>query len=278
MRRCRGKLRHVSIDADAMDIEMVCDENPELHALVLNKCAALPLPGRCRNLVRLKLSDMQFSEHALDGWLEANRETLRDLNLMGCHLLQGTMLRSMASLTRLEHLNLNGCHDLDDATVIELVQLSSLKLKSFNVRYCHKLTDQSVVALVTHQPALRDVNLRYCYKLTDRALRALAALPLRKLNLSQCTRLTDTGMHEFVTHGRRTLHELRVWGCHRLSWASVDHISQHLTELTYLDIRTQDVLGQQNSVARRLLAHQTYRQTLLEWHQDGVYAVAAIKC
>ncbi|RLN92215.1 hypothetical protein BBJ28_00018726 [Nothophytophthora sp. Chile5] len=245
-----------------------------LRVLELNRCTTVDaealalIAEACGNLRELHFRDMAVDRVALRELLRKNATTLRVVDLLGCHTVNGEDVRGIAQCTQLRDLSLWGCHNVDNAAIVHVVQHCS-QLERLNLRYAHKVDDKVVAAIAASLPLLQDLNLRYCYKVSDKGVLALcSALPrLRSLNLSQCTRITDAAIVH-VAAGLSRLKELRLWGCTKLTSAAVLSISEGLPELMLLDLRSRDkletVIG--GPTALKFLI-QTYRSTLAKWEQ-----------
>ncbi|KAH7488448.1 hypothetical protein PRIC1_007436 [Phytophthora ramorum] len=245
-----------------------------LKVLELNRCTSVGaealglIADMCGNLRELRLRDMAVDRVALKKLLNRNGETLRVVDLLGCHTVKGEDVRAIAQCTQLRDLSLWGCHNVDNAAIVHVVQHCS-QLERLNLRYAHKVDDKVVAAVAAHLPQLKDLNLRYCYKVSDKGVDVLCrSLPgLRSLNLSQCSRLTDAAIMNVASSMTR-LKELRLWGCTKLTSDSVFFISEGLPELTLLDLRSRDkleaVIG--GPTALKFLI-QTYRSKLARWEQ-----------
>ncbi|RLN69350.1 hypothetical protein BBJ29_000219 [Phytophthora kernoviae] len=241
----------------------------ELNRCTLMKAEALGLMAdMCGNLRELRFQDMAVDRAALKKLLRNNATTLRVVDLLGCHTVNGEDVRGIAQCSQLRDLSLWGCHNVDNAAIVHVAQHCQL-LERLNLRYAHKVDDKVVAAIATHLPQLKDLNLRYCYKVSDKGVLMLckSMRGLRSLNLSQCTRLTDAAiMH--VASSLSRLKELRLWGCTKLTSDAVYFISEGLPELTLLDLRSRDkletVIG--GPTALKFLI-QTYRSKLVRWEQ-----------
>ncbi|GMF30672.1 unnamed protein product [Phytophthora fragariaefolia] len=245
-----------------------------LKVLELNRCSSMDaealgiIASLCGNLRELRFRDMAVDRAALRMLLSRNAETLRVVDLLGCHTVKGEDVRGIAQCKQLRDLSLWGCHSVDNAAIVHIVQHCS-QLERLNLRYAHKVDDKVVAAIAAHLPLLKDLNLRYCYKVSDKGVGTLCEkLPrLRSLNLSQCSRLTDAAIMQVAASMTR-LKELRLWGCTKLTSDSVFFISEGLAELTLLDLRSRDkleaVIG--GPTALKFLI-QTYRSKLARWEQ-----------
>ncbi|KAL7678563.1 putative leucine-rich repeat domain superfamily [Plasmopara halstedii] len=245
-----------------------------LTVLELSKCVSMDskaqriIANMCTNLRELRLRDMAVDRLALKKLLTNNAATLRVVDLLGCHTVNGEDICTLIQCTQLQDLSLWGCHNVDNASIIYVVQHCRW-LERLNLRYAHKVDDNVVSAIAMNLQHLKDLNLRYCYKVSDKGVKMLCeSLPgLRSLNLSQCSRLTDTAIMQVAT-SMTHLKELRLWGCMKLTSHSVLFISNGLPELTLLDLRSRDkleaVIG--GPTALKFLI-QTYRSKLARWEQ-----------
>ncbi|KAG7402059.1 hypothetical protein PHYBOEH_007273 [Phytophthora boehmeriae] len=245
-----------------------------LRVLELNRCTSMKaealglLAELCGNLRELRFRDMAVDRAALKKLLSNNAATLRVVDLLGCHTVNGEDVRGIVQCSQLRDLSLWGCHNVDNAAIVHVAQHCQ-QLERLNLRYMHKVDDKVVAAIATYLPQLKDLNLRYCYKVSDKGVLMLckSMRGLRSLNLSQCTRLTDAAiMH--VASSLSRLRELRLWGCTKLTSDAVYFISEGLPELTLLDLRSRDkletVIG--GPTALKFLI-QTYRSKLARWEQ-----------
>ncbi|DAZ93793.1 TPA: hypothetical protein N0F65_009915 [Lagenidium giganteum] len=282
------ELRVANSDAFTKDVvaDPACRVGLEkLHVLEINRCSKFDTEGLvglqflalaqvCCNLEALHLRDMAVEGVALQALVNANKKTLRVVDLTGCHTLSGHDIRCISECSRLRDLGLSGCHNVDNASVIHVIERCS-NLTRLNLRYCHKVDDRVVAIVAENLPGLKDLNLRYCYKVSDKGVDSICQLlpHLENLNLSQCSRVTDAAISRIVA-SLSNLKELRLWGCTKLTSAAVYEISAGMPSLTLMDIRSRDkfeaVIGGQTALKFLI---QTYRNTLAKWEQTAELGV-----
>ncbi|KAJ0399464.1 hypothetical protein P43SY_009128 [Pythium insidiosum] len=198
------------------------------------------LSQHCNRLQEIHLRDMVVDSAALARLVTRNAETLRVVDLLGCHTITGDDVRQLIKCSRLEELNLWGCHNVENAAIADAV-IACPTLRRLNLRYCHKVDDALVRVIAGHLPLLHELNIRYCYKVSDAGVDAITQqlLNLEVLNLSQCNKITDMSITHIVARLKK-LKELRLWGCSKLTTSSVVAISEGLPSLALVDIRSQD--------------------------------------
>ncbi|TDH68500.1 hypothetical protein CCR75_005561 [Bremia lactucae] len=261
-------------DSDVLKSSQAKAAFMSLQVLELNKCSTMNaealglIADMCSTLKELRLRDLAVDPVALNKLITKNAESLRVVDLLGCHTIRGEDIRTLAQCSQLRDLSLWGCHNVDNASIEHVIQHCS-QLERLNLRYAHKVDDKVVASIALHLKELKDLNLRYCYKVSDKGVASLCeSLPrLRSLNLSQCARLTDAAIMRVAT-SMTCLKELRLWGCIKLTSNSVLSISEGLPELTLLDLRGRDkfeaVIG--GPTALKFLI-ETYRSKLARWEQ-----------
>ncbi|RHY23525.1 hypothetical protein DYB32_009159 [Aphanomyces invadans] len=116
-----------------------------LRVLRIDMCTGLDaralqaIVETCSHLRKAHIMNMRLDDAGLAALLASNRATLREVDLSGCHLLDGTGFRALRS-TQVEVMSLEGCHRIN---VFELDTMlkSCTTLRSLNLQYCHSADD-----------------------------------------------------------------------------------------------------------------------------------------
>lgn len=108
----------------------------------------------CSGLEQVHFRDMAIDSSAFELLMSNNRHTLRGVDLLGCHTVSGQDVRCVAVCTNLESLSLWGCHNVDNASILHVVEKCT-HIQRLNLRYCHKVNDRYAYAtVVVHAPGL----------------------------------------------------------------------------------------------------------------------------
>jgi len=111
------------------------------------------------------------------------------------------------------------------------------QLEALDLTRCLAVGDDGVLALLTLCPPLASVNLSSCEDVTDAAVVALAAhsaRSLEQLNVSKCTRLSDDALLAVASSCAR-LQELRLYNCPGITDAAVQQLGRAGGTLRVLD-------------------------------------------
>lgn len=95
----------------------------------------------CSRLEEVHFRDMGIDSSAFELLMINNSQTLRVVDLLGCHTVSGQDVRSVAACTNLTDLSLWGCHNVDNASILHVVETCA-QLQRLNLRYCHKVNDR----------------------------------------------------------------------------------------------------------------------------------------
>jgi len=154
--------------------------SPQLTSLDLSECHHLTsgilqtVTMRCPRLSKLILRDCHWvSRVALEYHCQHQGYNLRPQffpslpadTRVDC-LQTNLQPEAMHSL---QEVDLTGCWELDDATVINLIE-SFPRLKVIRLGNIYSLTDKTLQALATHSRCLTELDIRGCWRTTDQGL------------------------------------------------------------------------------------------------------------
>ncbi|KAH9901714.1 RNI-like protein [Xylariomycetidae sp. FL2044] len=187
------------------------------------------LAKRCRAIKRLKLNDCdQLQDNAIVAFangcpnileidlfqcvqvgnepvtsLLAKGQSLRELRLVGCELVDDSAFLSLPSNKVYEHLrilDLTSCHRLTDRAVEKIIEVAP-RLRNLVLAKCNAITDAAVFAISNLGKNLHYVHLGHCRNITDEAVKRLVSQcnRIRYIDLGCCAHLTDDSVTRLAT-------------------------------------------------------------------------------
>ncbi|KAI0470911.1 hypothetical protein GGR56DRAFT_120021 [Xylariaceae sp. FL0804] len=203
----------------------------------LNDLAVLAFANNCPNILEIDLHQCFNIGNEPVTALLAKGQSLRELRLAHCELVEDTAflslpppktyehlrildLTSCTRLTdraiekiidvapRLRNLVLAKCNNITDAAVYAISRLSK-NLHYVHLGHCRNITDDAVKRLVQCCNRIRYIDLGCCIHLTDESITRLAWLPkLKRIGLVKCANITDESLFALAkannkTHPRR---------------------------------------------------------------------------
>jgi hypothetical protein len=134
---------------------------------------------------------------------------LRALDLCGCFLYKGDVLRVLAPLVALRTLNLRDSWQIEDESLQALAPL--VALQALDLSKCLQITNDMLWSLAP-LVALQTLNLSGCTRITDSSLQALAPLvALQSLDVSNCHQITGNML--WALDPLVALQTLNISGC-----------------------------------------------------------------
>ena len=208
-----------------------------LESLRIEACRELFMSGRLfestndrfelaealKGLKRLSLTHNRYLSDALFNRFTALIPNVESIDLSGCHisfhkgLYRKFYPRSCSDASesvltfhyisqfieynadKLNSLNFS-CTLIDGVALIQLSEMSNLKLICLNLNTCDQLTNPGIIALAQKMPSLQFLDLSKSVRLTDQALIEICEhlVNLKSLKLRRCRALTDLGVKEIV--------------------------------------------------------------------------------
>lgn len=194
----------------------------------LNDAAVLAFANHCPNILEIDLHQCTGIGNEPVSALLAKEQSLRELRLAGCELIDDGAflvlppfrtyenlrildLTSCSRLTdravekiievapRLRNLVLAKCSNITDVAVHAIAKLQK-NLHYVHLGHCRHITDDAVKRLVRSCNRIRYIDLGCCTNLTDESVTLLAALPkLKRIGLVKCANITDKSMYALAT-------------------------------------------------------------------------------
>ena len=179
----------------------------------------------------LDVSDPLLTDEALQTMIEGR--VLTSVNLSGCRGLTDEGIKTIAT-SSLVDLSVAMCGlRLTDESVLA-VAANCPSLKRLVIADCKFITDRGLTAIAAGCGSLTELDCSRCPKLTDASVKAVVAgcPSLTKLNLRNCKLLSDEAVTAVAS--LTELHTLRIFGCRKLTNASIEALADCAT-LTTLD-------------------------------------------
>lgn len=156
--------------------------------------------------------------------------------------LKKSLREMIIGLPNLESLNLSGCYNLSDIALETAFSKEVATLKVLNLSLCKDVTDGSLRRITANCKNLEILDLAGCSKITNHSLFYISMLrKVKKLNLRSCRMISDSGIADLcntsgLENSRRTLEELCLQDCQKLTDESLRHISLGLPELEKINL------------------------------------------
>jgi F-box/leucine-rich repeat protein 14 len=155
----------------------------------------------------------------------------------------------VTGLPHLTSLNLSGCYNLSDAALDTALNRDLPALRVLNLSLCKDITDNSLGRIATHCPGLEALELGGCTRITNTGLLLISwgLRNIRRLNLRSCWQISDHGIGHLAGQsgggsssssggGAKSLEELSLQDCQKLTDESLRHISEGLPRLARLNL------------------------------------------
>lgn len=173
---------------------------PNILEIDLHQCNQIgngpvnALLSKGNSLRELRLANCELiDDHAFLSLHPAKSfEHLRILDLTSCaRLTDAAVQKIIDSAPRLRNLVLAKCRNITDASVFAISRLGK-NLHYVHLGHCGQITDEGVKRLVNNCNRIRYIDLGCCTNLTDESVRRLSLLPkLKRIGLVKCSSITD---------------------------------------------------------------------------------------
>lgn len=136
-----------------------------------------------------------------------NCPNILEIDLQQCHFIQNEPITALISKGQsLRELRLSGCEMIDDSAFLSLPMNKTYDhLRILDLTSCSRLTDAAVQKIIDAAPRLRNLVLAKCRNITDVAVHAISRLGknLHYLHLGHCGQITDEAVKRLVSQCNR---------------------------------------------------------------------------
>jgi len=158
--------------------------------------------------------------------------------------LRKSLRELVNGIPNLESLNLSGCYNLSDSALDTAFNRDLPALRQLNLSLCKDVTDNSLGRIATHCKNLQSLELGGCTKITNTGLLLISwgLKKIRSLNLRSCWQISDhgighlTGLNSQPNTGAKTLEEISLQDCQKLTDESLKHISEGLPNIQRINL------------------------------------------
>ncbi|KAK0636110.1 hypothetical protein B0T17DRAFT_484632 [Bombardia bombarda] len=169
----------------------------------LNDDAILAFAEYCPNILEIDLHQCRNVGNEPVTWLMAKGQSLRELRLPNCDLIEDAAFLSLPPNRTYEHLrilDLTSCVRLTDRAVEKIVDVAP-RLRNLVLAKCRNITDAAVYAIANLSKNLHYLHLGHCGHITDDAVKHLIEKcnRIRYIDLGCCTHLTDDSVMRLAT-------------------------------------------------------------------------------
>lgn len=165
------------------------------------------LLAKGQSLRELRLANCDLIDDSAFLTLPQNKiyEHLRILDLTCCARLTDRAVEKIIDVApRLRNLILGKCGNITDAAVYAIAKLGK-NLHYVHLGHCRHITDDAVKRLVMCCNRIRYIDLGCCQHLTDDSVTKLATLPkLKRIGLVKCSNITDASMYALAKANNRS--------------------------------------------------------------------------
>jgi len=156
----------------------------------------------CPNILEIDLHQCRLISNQPVTNLLAKGQSLRELRLTNCELIDDGAFLSLPAGRTYEHLrilDLTACARLTDRAVERIIQAAP-RLRNLVLAKCRHITDDSVYAISSLGKSLHYVHLGHCGHITDEAVKKLVTScnRIRYIDLGCCTHLTDDSVMQLA--------------------------------------------------------------------------------
>lgn len=169
----------------------------------LNDEAVLAFAEHCPNILEIDLHQCRQVGNEPITQLLAKGQSLRELRLAGCELIDDSAFLALPSNRTYEHLrilDLTSCQELTDRAVEKIIDVAP-RLRNLVLAKCRRITDAAVYSIARLGKNLHYVHLGHCGHITDDAVKRLvqACNRIRYIDLGCCVHLTDDSVVKLAT-------------------------------------------------------------------------------
>jgi F-box and leucine-rich repeat protein GRR1 len=163
----------------------------------------LAFAENCPNILEIDLHQCRHIGNAPITSLMANGQSLRELRLVNCDLIDDSAFLSLPASKTYEHLrilDLTSCSRLTDRAVEKIIDVAP-RLRNLVLAKCRNITDAAVYAISRLGKNLHYVHLGHCGHITDEAVKRLVQFcnRIRYIDLGCCVHLTDESVTRLAT-------------------------------------------------------------------------------
>ncbi|OLN96713.1 SCF E3 ubiquitin ligase complex F-box protein grrA [Colletotrichum chlorophyti] len=191
-----------------VSIRTIAEHCKRLQGLNISGCrfitneSMITLAENCRFIKRLKLNECsQLQDNAILSFAE-HCPNILEIDLHQCIQIGNEPITALITKgNSLRELRLAGCELIDDSAFLSLPANKTYDhLRILDLTSCHRLTDQAVQRIIDAAPRLRNLVLAKCRNITDVAVNAIAKLGknLHYLHLGHCGQITDEAVKRLV--------------------------------------------------------------------------------
>lgn len=165
--------------------------------------AILAFAQNCPNILEIDLHQCREIGNEPVTALLAKGQSLRELRLSGCELIDDLAFLSLPPNRTYDHLrilDLTSCVRLTDLAVQKIIEVAP-RLRNLVLAKCRNITDVAVHAISKLGKNLHYVHLGHCGQITDEAVKRLvqSCNRIRYIDLGCCTNLTDDSVTRLAT-------------------------------------------------------------------------------
>ncbi|KAJ2969353.1 hypothetical protein NUW58_g10010 [Xylaria curta] len=169
----------------------------------LNDTAVLAFANHCPNILEIDLHQCTNIGNEPVSALLAKEQSLRELRLAGCELVDDGAFLALPPYRTYENLrilDLTSCSRLTDRAVEKIIDIAP-RLRNLVLAKCSNITDVAVHAIAKLQKNLHYVHLGHCRHITDDAVKRLvrSCNRIRYIDLGCCVNLTDDSVTLLAT-------------------------------------------------------------------------------
>ncbi|KAK1835332.1 SCF E3 ubiquitin ligase complex F-box protein grrA [Podospora conica] len=169
----------------------------------LNDEAVIAFAEHCPNILEIDLHQCRQVGNEPITQLLAKGQSLRELRLVGCELIDDSAFLALPSNRTYEHLrilDLTSCQELTDRAVEKIIDVAP-RLRNLVLAKCRRITDAAVYSISRLGKNLHYVHLGHCGHITDDAVKRLvqACNRIRYIDLGCCVHLTDDSVMKLAT-------------------------------------------------------------------------------
>lgn len=200
----------------------------------MNECtqitddAVLAFAGNCPNILEIDLQHCKLVGNTPVTSLLVRGQSLRELRLAGCELVDDSAFLSLPLGKSFEHLrilDLTSCSRITDRAVEKIIDAAP-RLRNVVLAKCRNITDLAVVAISKLGKNLHFVHLGHCVNVTDEAVKRLvqSCNRIRYIDLGCCIHLTDDSVARLACLPK--LKRIGLVKCNNITDASVYKLAQ----------------------------------------------------
>lgn len=178
-----------------------------------------------KNLTTLCLQDCQkITDNALRN-IAKGMVHLKSLNLSFCCGITESGLAHLATLRSLQELDLRSCEGIGDEGISHLA-VGGLNLTSLDVSFCDRIGDSALNHISNGLNHVQNLGLNSCH-ITDEGLCKIARSlhELRVLNIGQCIQITDQSLASISEH-LTNITNIDLYGCTKVSKGGLEKVMQ----------------------------------------------------